>query len=182
MLSPALTFKILTMNIINIFLLILLVLALLFLLRLFWGFYIITQGAFYAISNTNRIKNIVKLADIKSNDKVIDLGSGDGRILIEFAKKGANCTGIELDPFYTWMSGRNIKNAGLSEKITVKQGNFWNKNLSDFDIIIFYGAQHIMNKMERKLLKEAKKDAFLNISKEKGPRRKVNFLDPGAGN
>ena len=79
-------------------------LVVMLIMKLIWGFFIISQGAFYAKSSDQRIKNIVKLADAKKGDKIVDLGSGDGIVLFSLADQGAKCTGIELDPYYIWLS------------------------------------------------------------------------------
>ena len=45
------------------------------------------------------VSTIIKLAQIKKNETVVDLGSGDGRLLFASAKKGAYAIGYELNPF-----------------------------------------------------------------------------------
>lgn len=127
--------------------------------RILFGIYVVTQGAFYAGSSDDRIKNILKLAKIRSTDKVIDLGSGDGKIVLAAAKTGATVTGIEIDPLYHWKAKKLIGNSKHRKNITIIRGSYWNHDLSDFDVIIIFGIGHIMKRLEQKILKEAKKDA-----------------------
>jgi protein-L-isoaspartate O-methyltransferase len=135
------------------------ILATILVIKVFWGFYILTQGAFYAGSSNKRIERILKLAKIKKGDKVIDLGSGDGRLLVAMANKGAIAKGIELDPVMVRKSKRLIQNNNLEERVTIHFGNYWREDLSQYDVVVVYGIKHIMAKLEKKLLKEAKKNA-----------------------
>ncbi len=54
-------------------------------------FYVIPWlfGAPFEPTEEKKLKKIIKLAKIKPGDKIAELGSGDGRIVIEFAKRGA---------------------------------------------------------------------------------------------
>ena len=44
------------------------------------------------------VERMLRMAEVKKDDYVIDLGSGDGRIIIEAAKRGARGLGVDLDP------------------------------------------------------------------------------------
>ena len=117
------------------------------------------QGPFFAPTTDKRIKQILQLAKLKPGMKVIDLGAGDGRILIGLVKAHPQITavGVELDPKYVRLTKANIKAAGLENKIQIKQASFWNTDLSKYDVITIYGIQRIMGKLEKKLKGEIKK-------------------------
>ncbi|MBI5152062.1 class I SAM-dependent methyltransferase, partial [Candidatus Peregrinibacteria bacterium] len=89
-------------------------------------------------------------------EKVVDLGSGDGRVVIAFARKGIEAHGYEINPILVWLSRKNIKKAGLKKKAFIHTKNFWTNNFSKFDIVVIYGISHIMRMLERKLQKELK--------------------------
>jgi cyclopropane fatty-acyl-phospholipid synthase-like methyltransferase len=116
------------------------------------------QGGFYTPSSRERISYILSLANVKPGEKVVDLGSGDGRVLMACAKKGARCTGFEIDPLLVWRSRKNIKKAHLDKKITIIPKSFWTANISSYDVIIIYGITHIMGRLKDKLKKEAKEN------------------------
>src|SRR3989344_9046692 len=57
---------------------------------------------------------------IKKGEKVIDLGSGDGRLMIAFAKKGCSVEGVEINPILVLISKIWIRKAGLKDKAKVR--------------------------------------------------------------
>ena len=96
---------------------------------------------------------MVEMADLKEGDRVIDLGSGDGRILIEAAKRGATAVGYEIDPILVAESKRKIAKAGVDEKAKVKLKNMWQAEFNQADIIFVYLFPKYLAKL-KKLLEE----------------------------
>src|SRR5690242_17121198 len=88
-----------------------------FLLGVFLLFtYATVFGGPYAPAALNRIETMVKLLKLKKGQKMVDLGSGDGRIVIEFAKRGIESHGYEINPILVFISRLKIKKLGLSNK------------------------------------------------------------------
>ncbi len=131
---------------------------LLFLALIFLGLAALT-GAPFVPSPHKALKDVLKLAQIKKGDIVYDLGSGDGRILIEAAKKGACAYGWEINPFLCLIAKIRIHLAGLSKNAKAYWGNFWTKDLSKADVIFFFLITHWARTLEKKILREAKKGA-----------------------
>lgn len=102
---------------------------------------------------------MVFLADIKSGMKTIDLGSGDGRVVMAFAKEGAQAYGYEINPFLVIKSRLAIKKAGLQEKAHIYWGNFYLHNLSHYDIITLFQSPLNMKLLEKKIKRELKPGA-----------------------
>lgn len=113
-------------------------------------------GAPYVKSSDKRLKKIIKLLDPKPGEKIIDLGSGDGKILFDIVKKGATAYGVEVNPYLVWRTKQEIKNRKLSQRAYVKRGNLFNENLSKYDKVVIYGITYIMPKLEKKLQVELK--------------------------
>lgn len=99
---------------------------------------------------------MVELARPQKNEIMADLGSGDGRILIAFAKMGVLAHGYELDKQLVKESQKMIRQEKLESKIIIDQKNFWDQDLSAFDIITIYPMPDIMGLLEAKLQKEVK--------------------------
>jgi len=122
-------------------------------------------GAFYVPSQDAHIDTMIKLAKIRPGDKAVDLGAGDGRIVIALAKKGVEAHGYEINPMLVWKANQAIAKEGLKGKAFMHLGNFWNKSLTDFDIIVMYGISFAMKDLEEKIKKEAKPDMRIICNK-----------------
>ena len=111
-------------------------------------------------SSKKDVFNILEAATIKEGDVIYDLGSGDGRIIINAAKKYPikKAIGIEISPFFYLISWLQILLAGLGSKVKVKLANFYKVNLSDANVVICYLFPKEMKKLADKFQKELKPD------------------------
>ena len=91
---------------------------------------------------------------LRRGEKVMDFGSGNGRLFVAIAQAGAEAHGVEHNPLLVWRSRRNIERAGLVEKDCVRRSNFWNENLSSYDAVVIYGILYILEKLKKKLQKK----------------------------
>lgn len=114
-------------------------------------------GAPFQSSSNKELKEILVLAKPNKKQKIADLGSGNGKIVIEFAKRGIEAHGYEINPLLVWLSRRRIKNLGLQKKAFIHGGNFMNTNLSKFNVITSFQISYIMPGLEKKLKRELKK-------------------------
>ena len=130
-------------------------------------------GAPFEGTRKKVVKEIVKISKVKKGDKVIELGSGDGRIVIEFAKKGAIVEGFEINPILVWLSRRKIKKENLQDKAKIHWKNFWKVNFSKYDIIVLFQFQTIMKRLENKIKREAKKNVKIISNTWKFPSLKL---------
>lgn len=132
-------------------------LALIFLLGIFGIIlYAMAYGAPYAALAQNRIDTMKDLLKLKKGQKMVDLGSGDGRIVMAFARAGIESHGYEINPVLVMISRIRIRRAGLEKKAFIHFKDFWVTNLADFDAVTLYGIAHIMKRLESKLKKELK--------------------------
>lgn len=118
------------------------------------------QGPPYVPTDDETIKQFVSLAKKYKGKKIIDIGSGDGRIVIALAKAGFDAHGIELNPLLVFKSKKAIKKEGLKNAY-IHWGNFWQHSFSSYDILIMYGIKHIMNQFGKKLKKELKPNSYI---------------------
>lgn len=116
-------------------------------------------GAPFEPTSERKLKKIIKLAKIKRGEKAVDLGSGDGRIVIAMAKKGAEAHGYEVNPILVLLSRRNIRKAGLKGKAFIHWKSFWGVNLRGFDVVVMFQFHTVMKRLKRKLQKDLKKGA-----------------------
>lgn len=111
-------------------------------------------GAFFAATRQGQIKKMIALAEIKPGEKAVDLGSGDGRLVIALAKAGAEAHGYEINPFLVLIAKRNIIKAGFENKAFIHWKNFWLEDISKFNIVTIFGIGYMMGKLEAKLKRE----------------------------
>jgi len=110
---------------------------------------------------------------VKKGDKVVDLGSGDGRFVIAFAKKGAEAHGYEINPLLVLISKYKIKKAKLKDKAFIHWKSFWKVDLGKYNIIIMFQFKTIMKRLEEKLNKELKPKTKIISYYWKFPRMKM---------
>jgi 16S rRNA A1518/A1519 N6-dimethyltransferase RsmA/KsgA/DIM1 with predicted DNA glycosylase/AP lyase activity len=129
-------------------------------------------GAPFQPSSDKEVKEILELAKIKKGQKTADLGSGNGKIVIEFAKRGAEAHGFEINPLLVLLSQKRIKKLGLQDNAFIHWKNFMKQNFSDFDIITSFQISYIMPDLEKKLTKELKHDSKVISNTWKFPKWK----------
>ena len=116
-------------------------------------------GAPFVPSKNKTVENIVEFSGAQKGQKVADLGAGDGRIIIAFARRGIEAHGLEINPLLVLAARRKIKKENLEDKAIMHWKSFWGADLSSFDISVIYGFSHIMARLEKKLQKELKSGA-----------------------
>jgi len=120
------------------------------------GLISLRRGAIFVPIRKLAIDRAIRLLEIKSGEMAVDLGSGDGRVVIALARAGAQAHGYEHNPLLVWWSRFKIRQAGLSGKAIIHMSNFWTADLSNFTVFTVFGIGYIMKSLEEKLLREAK--------------------------
>ena len=121
--------------------------------------YLLLQGAIFVPTPHSEVEDIISLSGIKKGEKVADLGSGDGRIVLAFAKKGAQADGFEINPVLVKLSRSKIKAEDVEGNARIHFGSFWRANLKQYDVVVVFGISYIMARLERKLRVELKPGA-----------------------
>ena len=117
------------------------------------------KGAPVVPSNRRKIKTMIDAAKIREGERAVDLGSGDGSVVLAAARRGACATGIEINPFLVLYSRWRIKRAGLQTNALIIKGDFWAYPLSDTDILFLYLLPKTLQKLEKKFMQELKPSA-----------------------
>ncbi len=120
--------------------------------------YSVIRGAPFAPLGNTRIKTMFELLEVNKGKKFADLGSGDGRIVIEAAKHGLKSYGFEINPLLVLLSTLKLKKL-KSSNAKIILSDFWKKDLSEYDYISIYGTKHMLRLLESKLLRELKPGA-----------------------
>ena len=114
-------------------------------------------GAAWSPTSIRIVDRMLEMAEIVSGDIVYDLGSGDGRIVVEAARKyQAKGVGIEVDPLRVIWSIINVYIMRLNGSVRIVWGNIFNQNISDATIVTLFLWQRTNQKLTKKLLSELK--------------------------
>ncbi|HSW48224.1 MAG TPA: methyltransferase domain-containing protein [Candidatus Saccharimonadales bacterium] len=119
------------------------------------------QGPPFVPSNDESTEQIMKMVEMYKPKRILDMGSGNGKLVILLAQKRYKVDGIELNPRLVLKSRRAIKKANLTKNAKIYLGNFWTKDVSDYDMIILYAIKHIMPRLEKKLISELKPKSII---------------------
>jgi SAM-dependent methyltransferase len=84
------------------------------------------------------VERMLRMAEVRSSDFVIDLGSGDGRIVIEAARRGASGLGVDLDPNLVKLATRNAEQAGVGDRARFEVRDIFDTNLARASVITMY--------------------------------------------
>ncbi len=109
------------------------------------------SGPVYVPTKDETVKKMIEMADLKKGNTVVDLGSGDGRILIAAAKKGAKAIGYEIDPILVAESKRKINKAGVSDNAKANLKNMWQADFNEADVIFVYLFPKYLAKLKKML-------------------------------
>jgi 16S rRNA A1518/A1519 N6-dimethyltransferase RsmA/KsgA/DIM1 with predicted DNA glycosylase/AP lyase activity len=104
----------------------------------------------------NVVDAMLDIAAVGPGDVVYDLGSGDGRIVIAAARRGARGVGVELDPRLVAESTRNATKAGVADSTQFIEGDIFKTDLSKATVVTLYLLSSINQRLRPKLLRELK--------------------------
>lgn len=102
------------------------------------------------------VDKMIELAGVKKGDVVYDLGSGDGRIVITAAKKGARAVGFDVDGDLVKESRENIRKAGLEKMAEIKQQDILTVDLSPASVVTMYLLPDVNLKLRPNIMKQMK--------------------------
>jgi SAM-dependent methyltransferase len=100
------------------------------------------------------VERMLDLAEARPGDYLIDLGSGDGRIVIGAAVRGAMGLGVELDGDLVALAQRNARARGVEERTAFVEGDIFAADIADATIVTLYLMPEVNLRLRPKLLAE----------------------------
>ena len=101
------------------------------------------------------VERMLQVAETRADDLVIDLGSGDGRIVIAAARKfGARAVGIELDGALVQKSREAARAAQVADKVSFIEGDVLAADLSRASVVTAYLLPDLMRKLQSRFIQE----------------------------
>jgi SAM-dependent methyltransferase len=98
------------------------------------------------------VQAMLDLAQVGGNDYVVDLGSGDGKIAIAAARRGARALGIEYNPEMVEVSRRNAEAAAVPN-VKFVQGDIFESDFSNADVVTLYLLPSLNERLKPILLR-----------------------------
>ncbi len=98
------------------------------------------------------IQEMLDVAKITPTDYLVDLGSGDGRIVIAAAKRGARALGIEYNADMVDLSTANAEKAGVSARAKFINGDIFEADFSEATVVTMYLLPRLNVRLRPKIL------------------------------
>jgi len=96
------------------------------------------RDVIYVPTRLQTVERMLDFAEVKAGESLVDIGSGDGRIVLAAAKRGANARGIELDEGRFNIANCWAQELGLTGKARFLQANIFEHNFSDAAVVTMY--------------------------------------------
>jgi 16S rRNA A1518/A1519 N6-dimethyltransferase RsmA/KsgA/DIM1 with predicted DNA glycosylase/AP lyase activity len=107
-------------------------------------------GAPYLPTLTPQVSAALELANLQPGQTLIELGCGDGKILIAAAKRGATVIGYELNPILAlvcWLRTRRYRG-----RVRIVCGDFWRSEWPPSDVIFTFLLPKYMTRLDKKVI------------------------------
>ncbi|XP_055525030.1 ATP synthase subunit C lysine N-methyltransferase isoform X2 [Wyeomyia smithii] len=117
----------------------------------------------YVPATTKQIKNVLSaISTSNSANKLLDIGSGDGRIVIAAAKTHSiEAHGVELNPWLVYYSRFSAMRTGVYANTKFFRKDLWKFDISNYNNIVIFGVEQMMQDLEQKITQEAQLNATI---------------------
>ena len=129
-------------------------------------------GAPYLPTLTPQVTAALELADLQPGETLLELGCGDGKVLIAAARQGYYSVGYELNPLLAavaWLRTRRYR-----RQVRVVCANFWTKKWPPTDAIFTFLLPKYMNKLDTIIAQNVQKPVKLVSFAFKIPNRPID--------
>ncbi len=134
---------------------------------------VVAFGAPFLPTLSKRVEDAVELLDLKPGQTLLELGSGDGRLLKAVAKKGVYAIGYELNPIlvvYTYLSTWRYR-----KYVTVKCRSYWHIKWPQSDAMYVFLLNPYMSKLHKKVVQYLDYSDAISLQSAKPPARNSLF-------
>jgi ribosomal protein L11 methylase PrmA len=110
----------------------------------------------YAETPPALVEALLDLAGLEAGERLLDLGSGDGRIVIAAARRGAQALGVDIDSRRIAEAEAAARAAGVAERARFRREDFFRTPLAGADVIALYLLPHVNAWLQPRLVDEAR--------------------------
>lgn len=108
----------------------------------------------YAVTRPELIARMLDMADVGPGSRVLDLGTGDGRILLAAARRGASGLGVDIDPVLVAEAREAASRAGLSGRARFAARDLFATPLGGYDVVTMFLLPEVNLRLRPRLLAE----------------------------
>ena len=111
-------------------------------------------------SDLRVVDAMLGMAEVRPDDQVVDLGSGDGRILIAAARSlGARGLGVDIDPARIRESTANARAAGVTGLVTFRREDLFQTPIAQADVLTLYLTEEVNLRLRPRILAQMRPGA-----------------------
>lgn len=121
--------------------------------------FVLAFGAPYLPTLSKQVQIALKLADLRPGQTLLELGCGDGRVLIAAAQQGVRVIGFELNPLLVIVC--KLRCWRYRKLVTVHWANFWTRPWPATDGIFVFGLPRLMPKLDKIVIQSKHKPVKL---------------------
>lgn len=109
----------------------------------------------YLPTELGTVQALLALAEIQPTDVIYDLGSGDGRVVIQAAQQyGVRGVGIDIDPVRIQQAQNQAQQAGVSPLVEFRPADLYTANFQDATVVVLYLLPHLNLRLRPRLLEQ----------------------------
>jgi len=114
----------------------------------------------YVVTDYEVVDAMLAMAEVRPDDHVVDLGSGDGRILIAAARShGARGLGVDIDPARIREAEQNARAAGVAHRVQFRRQDLFETPLAEADVVTLYLTPEVNLRLRPRILAEMRPGA-----------------------
>ncbi len=140
--------------------------------------FVVAYGAPYLPTLRAKVPLALKMLNLKKGQTLLELGSGDGRLLRAAAGRGLNAVGYELNPLLVIYS--KLITFKYRKQVQIIWGNYWKAEWPKTDGIFVFLLQPYMEKLDKKITQSKLKNislvSFAFIINSKKPVKQIEGL------
>lgn len=106
-------------------------------------------GAPYLPTLKSQVEIALDLAHLQPGETLLELGCGDGKVLVAAAERGWRSVGIEINPFLACIAWARTRRYG--DLVTVRLGSFWNVSWPKSDAVFVFLVPRFMRQLDEKM-------------------------------
>jgi hypothetical protein len=122
-------------------------------------------GAPYLPTLPKQVQVAMDMVNLKPGQTLLELGCGDGKVLVAAAQRGWRVVGYELNPLLVVLC--KLRTWRYHKLVSVRWGNFWTKHWPPADGIFIFALPRYMKRLDKKI-----------IQSSRGPVKLVSFAFP----